>query len=162
VLQSHYRTQSKFSWDELKAAQKRLASLYGLAALRWQATSSDTLLNKKLFAVAIDEVDQALANDLSTPAALLTLSRLVDAVPSGLGAADVAVFNDFLTYLDGILGLKLSSVKDIADAQKDMISKREQARAADNWSEADIFRAKLTEQGIEVNDTPHGPIWFRL
>jgi cysteinyl-tRNA synthetase len=146
----------------LEAAQKRLAGLYGLAALRWQAKSSDALLNKKLFAATIGEVGQALASDLSTPAALVTLGRLVDAVPSGLGAADVAVFDGFLTYLDGILGLKLSSVKDITDAQKNLISKREQARSADNWSEADIFRAKLTEQGIEVNDTPHGPIWFRL
>jgi cysteinyl-tRNA synthetase len=159
VLQSHYRTQSKFSWDELEAAQKRLAGLYGLAALRWQATPSDALLNKKLFAAAVSEVNQALASDLSTPAALVTLSRLIDSVPSGLGAADLAAFNDFLAYLDGILGLKLSGVKDITDAQKDLIAKREQVRKADDWPEADKLRAQLTKLGISISDTPSGPIW---
>src|SRR5438045_5676689 len=36
VLESHYRSQSHFSWDSLEAAHNRLQDLRALAALRWQ------------------------------------------------------------------------------------------------------------------------------
>ena len=41
----------------------------------------------------------------------------------------------------------------------DLISKREAARSANNWEEADSYRVQLAELGVDVLDTPQGVIW---
>jgi cysteinyl-tRNA synthetase len=161
VLQSHYRTQSKFSWDELAAAQERLKDIYRLAALRWQATSQTSSITKDSLATTVNVVNKALANDLNTPAALAALSPLVDASAEGLGANTLDEFSGFLGQLDSALGLNLSTINDITQEQKTLVVKREQARASDNWVDADSLRMELAQQGITLIDTPGGPIWYR-
>lgn len=162
VLQSHYRSQSKFSWDELSAAQSRLSDLRALAALRWQATSKSSSINKQLLSSITGDIKQAMADDLNTPLALATLSRLAEASANGLAKENEEAFADFLLQIDEMLGLKLSSVNDISTDQKQLIAQRESARAKNDWSGADEIRAKLRGQGLEVNDTPNGPVWYRL
>jgi cysteinyl-tRNA synthetase len=41
----------------------------------------------------------------------------------------------------------------------ELIHKREKARAAGNWLEADIMRQQLIELGVDILDTPQGAIW---
>jgi cysteinyl-tRNA synthetase len=41
----------------------------------------------------------------------------------------------------------------------DLISKRDAARGARNWEEADSYRAQLAELGVDVLDTSQGVIW---
>jgi len=38
----------------------------------------------------------------------------------------------------------------------ELIHKREKARAAGNWPEADFMRQQLTELGVDILDTPQG------
>ena len=40
-----------------------------------------------------------------------------------------------------------------------LINKREEARSARNWKEADSYRERLAEMGIDVLDTPQGVVW---
>jgi cysteinyl-tRNA synthetase len=159
VLQSHYRTQSKFSWGELESARNRLSDLYASAALRWQADSSATAINRGMLEDTLNEIHAALANDLNTPLALAALSGLLEASNKGLQSADLEQFVGFLEQVDAILGLKLAKVTDITAEQKELVAKREQARKADDWSAADKLRFELEEQGVLLRDTPVGPIW---
>jgi len=40
-----------------------------------------------------------------------------------------------------------------------LITKREEARQARNWSESDALREQIEREGFEVKDTSEGPRW---
>jgi cysteinyl-tRNA synthetase len=63
--------------------------------------------------------------------------------------------------VDSLLGLKLLR-SDISDSQKQLITDRESARKAGNYAKSDALRRELEKQGVEINDTPGGPVWSRL
>lgn len=163
MLQSHYRSSVNFSWENLDAAVNRLQSLRAMAARRWQLTiplgglqASDLEAHKRA-------ILEALENDLHTPEALAELSKLADNVDSqGINTSAAPTFTDMISWLDATLGLKLSEVTDITDAQKELIARRESARNTKNWSESDSLRDQLAKQGIAVRDTTAGAIWHRL
>ncbi|MGA3150159.1 MAG: cysteine--tRNA ligase [Candidatus Saccharimonadales bacterium] len=161
VLQSHYRTQSKFNWDELAAAQNRLLSYRSMADQQWQTTDSQTAITAGALDSHKQAIQEALENDLNTPLALVALSSLATAIEtSGVSHTSRKAFIALIQWLNDILGLRLRS-EDLASQQKGMIAQREQARDSGNWALADELRDKLKEQGIEINDTSRGPIWSR-
>jgi cysteinyl-tRNA synthetase len=43
-----------------------------------------------------------------------------------------------------------------------LIAERETARTARDWSRADALRDELSELGVQVTDTPDGPVWTRI
>lgn len=157
VLQSHFRTQSNFSWDLLEAAQQRLEGLQAFADLRFQ---------QQPHAIRLDEsientrqlLQNALENDLNTPKALALLSGLEDAASNGLHAKN---FDSFIDWLDTLLGLDLTKSVDISTEQKDQIIAREKARNNKDFAQSDQLRQKLSSQGILVRDTKNGSIWSR-
>jgi cysteinyl-tRNA synthetase len=162
VLESHYRTQSHFSWDTLEAARNRLRGYCEMAALVWQPVNVGTH-DPESFSRTIDEIKKYLQDDLNTPLALATLSSLSDSLKATLvNSSDVKVLREFLTTIDELLGTKLSTIADINDEQKELITKRQQVREAKDWAKSDELRDQLGKQGIGVRDTPSGPIWYRL
>lgn len=163
VLESHYRSQSKFSWEALQAAQNRLDSLRAMAALRWQARPvTHDYPTFSLEDVPL-ELAAVLAEDLNTPAALAYLSDVETQLSTVLLQADmIDHFQNLLDGVDSLLGLQLASVPDITNDQKDLIKQRETAREQQEWQRADDLRAQLENQKVGVRDTPSGPIWFPL
>lgn len=161
VLESHYRSQSKFSWESLEAAQNRLRDLLALAALRWQAWP--TVGDSATFAledVAL-ELGRIMSNDLDTPRALAFLSQVTNQLLSVMIEADMAKhFEAMLQGIDDLFGLNLMGVTDITDSQKQVIAGRDQARADKDWAKSDKLRDQLDKQGIGLRDTPRGAIWF--
>jgi cysteinyl-tRNA synthetase len=164
VLQSHYRTQSKFSWDELEAAQNRLNDIHAVADLRHQP-SIDVMPEKLdlLFKTTREEIQAAMLNDLDTPTALSSLSKFVNYMSSiPIPGVEGKYTDGTLAFLDSIFGLELSNRPDIGDEQKHAIAEREKARKAKEWAKADELRGKLEEQGIGLRDTPNSVTWYRL
>lgn len=164
VLQSHYRSQSKFSWEDLAAAHNRLAGYQAMADLRWQPISPEEAYSYSgpdydLFAKKIVE---SLTDDLDTPRALAQLSIVEGgAKPCIADSAELAALTRFLDSIDAALGLQLGQSKDITDDQKHQIAQRQTARTAKDWAASDAIRDQLLAEGIGVRDTPQGPIWFR-
>jgi cysteinyl-tRNA synthetase len=162
VLESHYRSQSRFSWESLEAARNRLKDYQAMAVLRWQALDKPAD-SSDIFTRVADDIKDFLAADLNTPLALAALSAFSDVVKGQLLAtATVKDFEQLLGTLDELLGLQLSEVQDITSPQKELLAEREAARETQNWQESDKLRDALVEQGIAVRDTEHGSIWFRL
>lgn len=163
VLESHYRSQSKFSLDSARAAQARLKDLYALAVLRYQP--KNTGVGGTTFALedVPVELTTMLSNDLNTPGVLAYLSDVSKQLQTVLFSQErVAHFETMLANIDELLGLDISTLQDINDNQKQQIADRETARNAKNWTEADRLRAELEADGIGVRDTEHGAIWFYL
>ena len=44
-------------------------------------------------------------------------------------------------------------------AIEDLVADRTQARKERDWARADQIRAQLDELGVQVTDTPDGPVW---
>jgi cysteinyl-tRNA synthetase len=160
VLESHYRSQSKYSFDAAQAAQNRLRDLQAMAVLRYQVM--DHAIDGASFAYE-DVPTQILAllnDDLNTPgivAYLSDVSKQIQAVL--LWRKSLPHFEIMLTKLDELLGLKLHDIQDISEEQKRSIQQRETARQTKDWATADHLRDQLLQDGIELRDTEYGVIW---
>lgn len=161
VLESHYRSQSKFSWDGMVAAKNRLQDLRAMAALRWQPVDTHDSDSFSFVDVA-EELRAIMSEDLATPAALAYLSDVSRQVNATLvHGSRQAHFVDMLAAVDRLLGTRLSDVPDISDAQKQLIRDRETARQAKDWTASDQLRDQLGQQGIGLRDRDDiGTIWF--
>jgi cysteinyl-tRNA synthetase len=162
VLESHYRSQSKFSWESLEAAANRLKNWRAIAVLRFQAHNGAGGATFVFEDVAA-ELSKQLADDLNTPEALALISRVFNQLEVvGLSREQTGEFVRLLVHIDNLLGLNLAKTRDITDEQKQLIKERETARERKDWNESDRLRDALTEQGIGLRDTEHGAIWFRI
>lgn len=170
VLQSHYRTESNFTWENIAGAASRLKHWQTIACLRHQ--THDTLVddddknhdvNGQLLA-AKHAALEALNNDLGSPRALSVLEKALDSVEqTKLAYVSRVTLEDLLIFIDDTLGLQLlASTPDIDDETKQLILERTRAREDKQWQRSDELRDQLAESGIGVNDTSEGSRWYYL
>lgn len=168
VLQSHYQTESNFTFDNLAAAKNRRWHWRNVAALRHQThdtlqpdyqaeTDSKTI---GLYA-ASQALVETLDNNLDTPEALKLVDEAFDLVVGhSLEDLHEDAFNAFLQTVDDLLGLKLlATTPDINDDQKRLIIERQRARDQKDFNRSDSLRDELLATGIIVRDTVSGPVW---
>lgn len=173
-LQTHYRSELNFTWESLAAAQNRIRKWRALADLRFQPKplKGDGWLKLKAGTAyrLVDKPEESrrllispLRHDLNAAESIMLLDRLSDDIqvlPDN--AKFLKHFNDFLFFVDQLFGLHLVSSTDITPSQAGLINDRETVRQEKDWAKSDKLRAQLEKQGIDVRDTPHGPIWSRL
>jgi cysteinyl-tRNA synthetase len=163
VLESHYRSQSKFSWDAMAATKNRLQDLRAMAALRHQPV--DTVDTDSFSFVDIpDQLRLIMAEDLATPAALAYLSEVCRQVLATLvHPARLEHFNQMLQAVDSLLGTQLYETPDITGAQKQLINERDVARRHKDWQKSDELRDRLVAEGIGLRDhDSHTTVWYYL
>lgn len=160
VLESHYRSQSKFSWDSLEAAKNRLQAYGAFADLVWQLPAQREV-NGTLLSQAQASMLAALQNDLDTPQVLARFSAVESAWQDVLNTESQRSMREFLAFIDDVLGLRLSQRPGLDDDQRRLLANREAARQAQDWSKSDELRQRLEEQGIGLRDTATGATWFR-
>ncbi|MEK7095859.1 MAG: cysteine--tRNA ligase [Patescibacteria group bacterium] len=158
-LQAHYRSQMNFTWEALDGAQAFLNRLHAWADLQFQPNLGHKKNAGSTYPLSLDKIKQALNDDLNTGRALAVLSRLVNTAEQE--GVDLEKLRPLLEQLDQLLGLGLCGREGIGGEAKSLIVAREQARKSGNWTKADKLRVQLAELSIEVNDTPHGPVWAR-
>lgn len=158
VLQSQYRTESNFSFENLKSAQNRLKNWQNIANLRWQIKGSDGEIPSLATKQAIlEEVN----DNLDTPKALAKIdeifSEIIKANPEKLNYSNLL---ELLEFIDELLGLNLiASTPDISDEIKMKIIERNNARAEKNWAKSDEIRDELLSKNIILRDTPKKSFW---
>jgi cysteinyl-tRNA synthetase len=148
VLSSHYRSESNFSWDILQAAQNHLTNWRSAADLVWQLPEST---NHEI------GISTHLEDDLNTPMTLSAVDHAFDICVK----SNTAPSQKLLEQIDELLGIKLLSA-DITDGQKQLLDHRQKARENKDWAESDKIRDELKSQGIGINDTEHGQLWYRI
>lgn len=169
ILQSNFRSEGNFTFENLEAAKNRLNHWRNIAAIRHQIHSTlidDKDKNDAKHAVSIyalsGAVVEALNDNLNTPEAL----KLIDEAFSGLDNVKLENINrqalvEALENIDNLLGLNLvASTPDISDEQKALIIERSNARSNKDWSKSDKLRAELLEQGVVIRDVSQdSSIW---
>ena len=166
ILQSHYRSQVDFTFENLNAASNRLNNWRNIAALRHQ--THDTIKNDGEKAsdglslyVTSGALLELLQNDIDTPKAL----ALIDEAFSQLASSKLKEIQrdaliQLLEAIDEYLGLKLlDSTPDITDSQKQMILERKQAKLNSDFKKSDLIRHKLEAEKISLKDNSNDVIW---
>lgn len=156
VLSSSYRTEGNFTWDILEAAQNRLSHLEHVADLKWQLGNN----NNPKTEIDNNHILEILQDDLDTPKALSYISEAMSEVEESHNLSKAQLQN-FLETIDNLTGLHLSNREDITQQQKNLLSKRAEARKDRNWALSDQIRDKLSDSSIIVNDKPSGQFWCR-
>ncbi len=154
VIESHYRSQSKFSWEGLKAAQNRLLRYKNFAVKRFQVEPEDAK------DIPAPDILKPMEEDLNTPLALASIEEYINKIEST--PASIASIKAAIQIIDDILGLDLNSTKDISDDQKRLISERMQARTDHDWQKSDELRDILAQQNIGLNDLKDYSAWYYL
>ena len=156
VLRAHYRSPleiSKATTDDASAALKKFDSLArSLADAELAALPADP--------DALARFAEAMDDDLDTPRVVALLSDLRRRANTALRTEDLdeaaAVGAAFLE-IAGALGLVLDAGGVAVPAEVVATARRrDEARAAKDWTAADAIRDELTAAGWVVEDTPAG------
>ena len=148
LLTTHYRSKLIFNWKNLDAAISALDSLYEQFKKLDNAGGESNEDFEKQFVASIND-------DLNTPKALALVWKLLkSSLPSATKRATLLKF-------DQVLGLQFASQENIKlevpKLVKTLATKRERARRAEEFEEADHLRKEIEENGFTVTDTANGP-----
>lgn len=167
-LQSHYRTQSNFSWDSLTAASYFLKNIRDNFSWIYQSgIKSDQELPELADAIEKykDDIKLALAGDLDTPKALAVLSAASDGFAvTPASKHDIPVLEEFDKFIQEALGFSVLDKErySLSEEQEELRNQRDAARQAGDWSRADELKNDLLSNGLELlKDTPDGAIWYQ-
>ncbi len=165
-LQSHYRKGLVFSWENLDNATTAFGKLISRIA---QLKETEGTPDAAAMAPYQQAFADAMGNDLNTA---VGVTCLYDVLKADLSDASKWAL---LTQFDQVLGLRLaekttalreeqasqqSATADQANPEIDaLVAARTAAKQAKNWGEADAIRDQLKAMGVEVTDTPNGPVW---
>lgn len=156
ILQSHYRTEGNFTWDNLSAAKNRLSHWKQVASLRWQIDAPGELTSTDV-ETEVQKIVSALSSDLDTPAVLANIDGSIEGI-----SVTKKNIETYFTAIDTLLGTRLlDTTPDIDDTQKKMIAERLDARLNKEWQKSDTLRDNLAQQGIGLNDTGESTVWYR-
>ena len=164
-LQSHYRKNLVFSWENLDNA----VVAYNKMIAKIATFKNDGEVDDAAFAELKARFTKALEGDLNTSVAVTAVYDVLKAKCND--ATKLAVLADF----DQVLSLNLITAAENlrkkqeeeeaanADPEIDaLVAARTEAKKAKNWAEADRIRDELKARGIEIIDTPQGAKWRKV
>ncbi len=164
-LQSHYRRNLVFSWENLDNAAAAYDKLIArIAALSQEGTVDEAALErlKQRFLGALNA-------DLNTSLAVTAVyDVLKDKCSDATKRAALADFDqvlslNLLSAADALKKKQAAQEAAAADPEIDaLVSARAAAKKAKNFAEADRIRDELKQRGIEIIDTPQGAKWRRV
>ena len=164
-LQSHYRRNLVFSWENLDNA----VAAYDKLIAKIATFKNDGEVDQAAFDQLKGRFVKALEGDLNTSVAVTAVYDVLKAKCND--ATKLAALADFdkvlsLNLIEAAENLKKKQAEEEAanaDPEIDaLVAARTEAKKAKNWAEADRIRDELKAQGIEIIDTPQGAKWRRV
>jgi len=164
-LQSHYRRNLVFSWDNLDNATVAYEKLIARVAM----LREDGPIDQEAFAKLKQRFEGALNGDLNTSVAVTALYDVLKAKCND--ATKLALMADFdrvlsLNLLEAAGNLKKKQAEEAAacaDPEIDaLVEMRTAAKKVKNFTEADRIRDELKARGVEIIDTPQGTKWRKV
>ena len=151
-LNSHYRKQLLFNYDVLKQAQSTLNKL----RKRISNIDGEGVLEEDKFNYYKDKFTKEISNDLNTANALTVLYDLLKDDDIN-GYTKIELVNEF----DKVFDIELVKDEENIDSElesyiADAIERRNKAKKAKDYDEADSIREELLSKGIKLIDTREG------
>ena len=164
-LQSHYRRNLVFSWENLDNA----AGAYEKLIAKIATLNPEGDVDQGAFEQLKEKFTGALNGDLNTSLAITALYDVLKAKTND--ATKLYALGDF----DKVLSLNLmEAAKTLREKQAQeeqasadpeidgLVQARTEAKKAKNFAEADRIRDKLKAMGVEIIDTPQGTKWRKV
>ena len=164
-LQSHYRRNLVFSWENLDNA----AGAYDKLIAKIAALKDEGQVDMAAFGQLKEKFVGALNGDLNTSLAVTALYDVLKAKTND--ATKLYALKDF----DQVLSLNLLAAAQALQKKQDeeaaasadpeidaLVAARTEAKKAKNFGEADRIRDRLKEMGVEIIDTPQGAKWRKV
>ena len=157
MLRTHYRQPIDWTVDALEEADSTLS--------RWYDAVGDAAPGAEVGG----GFEEALGDDLNTPAALAELHRLAHPAAAGVataGPSAAAVLKSSANLL-GLLTRTRSERRAAASRESGVdaetvdriLLERSAARARKDWKESDRLRDRLAELGVAIKDSKDGTTW---
>jgi cysteinyl-tRNA synthetase len=145
----HYRQPLAFSQERLEAASRAADRIREAGRRVGEGDSPEDMAPLR------DAFFDALADDFNTARALAALFEWISEANRRAGEVGGA----HLREMTGVLGLEglLAPPDEAPPEARELAERREAARAARDWAEADRLRDELRATGWEVRDGPSGP-----
>ncbi len=167
VLRSHYRSPIEVTPETIADAESGLARLdemgrrFGIGELLAEGPVVDRSGGSDVDANSVARFRARMDDDLDTPGALAVVFDLVRRANSAADAADdvgAARAAGTAALLGAALGLPFGSgaSAEIDPDTAERVRRRDEARAARRWDEADTLRGELEASGWVVEDGPDG------
>ena len=164
-LQSHYRRNLVFSWENLDNAaiayEKLVSKIAGL--------KEDGEVEEAALAQLRQKFAAALNGDLNTSLAITAVYDVLKAKCSdatkrkAIGEFDTVLSLNLLEAADKIRRKQQEEASASVDPEIDaLVLARTEAKKARNYAEADRIRDELKARGIEIIDTPQGAKWRKV
>ncbi len=167
VLATHYRSPLDFSYFAMAQAKNGLSRidefLSKLEILPEKTKNAAKPAEiKNLIKSVKERFTGEMDDDFNTPKALAVIFDFIkDAnkliAENKLSRKDAAGIAKFFKEINKIFAILPARKTEIPKEIKKLADKREQARAARNWAEADRLRAEIEKMGFKMKDTPQGP-----
>ncbi len=163
-IKSHYRQKMDFQENNLKGNQSVIERLGNfMSRLGGEASGSGWNGLPEALKRAREGFEVGLDDDLNMPEALAAVFALMTDVNKNfedLSADDAKQVIEVMKKFDTVLAiLPAQKAQTLTPEQQDVIDRRQAARVAKDWATADALKQELIAQGIEVKDTPQGPVW---
>ena len=164
-LQSHYRRNLVFSWENLDNA----VVAYNKLIAKIATFKNDGEVDAEALSKLKERFAGALNGDLNTSLAVTAVYDVLKAKTND--ATKLAALADFdqVLSLNMLQAAKALQEKEAAEAAASadpeidaLVAQRTEAKKAKNWAEADRIRDELKARGIEIIDTPQGAKWRRV
>ncbi|HPL98131.1 MAG TPA: cysteine--tRNA ligase [Smithellaceae bacterium] len=166
LLGVNYRKPITYSPEALKAAKNTLRKIDTFICRLGALTEGgqgfpDT---DQLIYNLHHDFENALDDDLNMSGALAALFEFighlnVPLTENKISRTDAVKITKALEKINNILAVMSFETKSLHQEIAELVERRQQARAARLWDEADRIRHKLSLSGVEVFDSPQGTIW---
>ncbi len=170
LLSAHYRAPLNFSDKSLQQAQNSLQRYSDFIMRVNEIAEEKANRHHNTVESLIDETrrgfEDGLEDDLNISKSLASLSGFVREINNQidgdkLNSEDARAVVGFMKEIDQVLAVFTFSKEILPEEIERLIEKREKARAAKNFLQADEIRKSLLERGILLEDTKEGTRWKR-
>jgi len=167
MLSTHYRQQLNFTFEGLEAAKNTLERLTNFARRLLDANDHGSNEDLRLLADRFQSsFEEAMDDDLNINIALAALFDFIRDINNYLdknrvSSQEAKRIYDMILRFDLVLGV-IGEVKEqqkLSKEAEELVRKREEARQAKDWKEADKLREQLKAMGVIVEDTAQGVKW---
>ena len=164
-LQSHYRKNLVFTWENLDNA----VVAYNKLVAKIASMKAEGEVDQEAFNKLKERFVGALNGDLNTSVAVTAVYDVLKAKTND--ATKLAALADFdqvlslnlLTAAEAIRKKEAEEAAASADPEIDaLVAARTAAKKAKNFAEADRIRDELKAMGVEIIDTPQGTKWRKV